>query len=350
MNTIQVNTSQPYPVYIGSGILADAGALICKHLKPVKLLIVSDNTVYRLYGKALTQTLLDCNIQVYAFTFPAGEESKNVDTYLNILNYLANNHFTRSDMIVALGGGVTGDISGFAAATYLRGIPYVQVPTSLLAMVDSSVGGKTAIDLPAGKNLAGAFYQPALVICDTSVLSTLPDDIFSDGCAEIIKYAVLYDEALYQHLWEKGLSFDRIYVISRCVALKRDVVTLDEFDNGARMLLNFGHTIGHGIEAASDYTVSHGQAVAAGMAIVTKACAKRNICTIQLYEGLCSLLSAFHLPYTTSYNAEQIYQKALSDKKRRADTVQIIVAQRIGSCCQYPVEVTKLKSFIEEGL
>lgn len=173
-------------------------------------------------------------------------------------------------MVVALGGGVVGDLAGFAAASYLRGIRFIQVPTTLLAAVDSSVGGKTAIDLPAGKNLAGAFCQPSLVLCDTDTLNSLPLDIFRDGCAEVIKYGVLYDPKLFAHLEEKGLSFDREAVITRCVELKRDVVMEDEFDTGARMKLNLGHTVGHGVEAKSHFAISHGKAVAIGMAIVSR--------------------------------------------------------------------------------
>ena len=195
---------------------------------------------------------------------------------MELLNFLAENKLTRSDALIALGGGVVGDLTGFAAATYLRGIDYIQIPTTLLAAVDSSVGGKTAIDLPSGKNLVGAFYQPKLVLCDTDTLNTLPEDIFRDGCAEVIKYGVLYDAELFAHLDESGLSFDREAVIARCVELKRDVVAEDEFDRGKRQKLNLGHTIGHGIEACSGYGISHGKAVAMGMTIITKTPAKKK--------------------------------------------------------------------------
>ena len=261
-----------------------------------------------------------------------------------MLNFLAENQITRSDCIIALGGGVVGDLTGFAAATYLRGIQYVQVPTSLLAMVDSSVGGKTAIDLGAGKNLAGAFHQPSLVLCDTDTLNTLPEEIFIDGCAEVIKYGILYDVDLFSHLEEKGLGFDRESVIRRCVELKRNVVMEDEFDTGARMKLNLGHTIGHGVEAVSNYAISHGKAVAIGMAIISRAVRCADSGRIE------AILKQFRLPTTTEYCAADLFSHALSDKKRTGGTVNLIVPRAIGDCAIVPTPVDNLKSLIEAGL
>ena len=279
-----------------------------------------------------------------SYVFPAGEESKNGTNFLRLLNFLAESKLTRSDMIVALGGGVVGDLAGFAAASFLRGIRFIQVPTTLLAAVDSSVGGKTAIDLPAGKNLAGAFCQPSLVLCDTDTLNSLPLDIFRDGCAEVIKYGVLYDPELFAHLEEKGLDFDREAVITRCVELKRDVVMEDEFNTGARMKLNLGHTIGHGVEARSHFGLSHGKSVAIGMAIVSRAsgCADTS--------RILNILEKFGLPTATEYSVDDIYTYTLSDKKRSGGTVKLIVPQRIGDCAIVPTPVENLKSFIEAGL
>ncbi|MCI6851475.1 MAG: 3-dehydroquinate synthase, partial [Clostridiales bacterium] len=242
------------------------------------------------------------------------------------------------------GGGVTGDLAGFAAATYLRGIRFIQVPTTLLAAVDSSVGGKTAIDLPAGKNLAGAFCQPSLVLCDTDTLNTLPREIFRDGCAEVIKYGILYDPVLFSHLEKHGLDFDREYVITRCVELKRDVVMEDEFDTGVRMKLNLGHTIGHGIEAKSNFTLSHGKAVAAGIAIVCRACGCKDT------PRILAILGQFGLPTAAEETADDIFFYALSDKKRSADQVNLILPNAIGDCSIVPTPVGQLKSFIQAGL
>ena len=274
MKTITVQASRTYDVKIGSGLLPSLGTEVRALCKASKAVIVSDSNVFPLHGGAAVKSLEDAGFEVDDFVIPAGEESKNGQVYLELVNFLAEKQLTRSDCLIALGGGVVGDLTGFAAATYLRGIAYIQVPTTLLAAVDSSVGGKTAIDLPAGKNLCGAFCQPRLVLCDTDTLNTPPEDIFRDGRAEVIKYGVLYDEALFAHLTEKGLAFHREDVIARCVELKRDVVMEDEFDTGTRMKLNLGHTVGHGVEAQSHFSVSHGKAVAIGMAIVARSAAK----------------------------------------------------------------------------
>ncbi len=350
MKTIKVNASRDYDVIIGNGIVHSIGCRIKELTKASKVCIVSDSNVFPLYGARVCQCLQDAELQVCSFVFPAGEASKCGSTYLSLLNTLAENKVTRSDCIVALGGGVVGDLTGFAAATYLRGIDYIQVPTSLLAMVDSSVGGKTAIDLPAGKNLCGAFYQPRLVLCDTDALNTLPEDVFRDGCAEVIKYGVLFDAALFAHLMDKGIAFDREAVISRCVELKRDVVAEDEFDTGLRMKLNLGHTIGHGIEAGSDFAVSHGKAVAAGMAIVARSAVKEDLCDLETAAAIEKVLHRFDLPINSDLPAEQLFHAALSDKKRSGGTVNLIIPRKIGHCDIVPTSVEKLKSFIEAGL
>ena len=344
MRTVAVSASKNYDIQIGANLLPTLGREVSKVCKPEIAAIISDSTVWPLYGQAVADSLKSEGICVIHFVFPAGEASKNANTYLEILNFLAENHLTRSDCLIAFGGGVVGDITGFAAATYLRGIAYIQVPTTLLAAVDSSVGGKTAIDLPAGKNLCGAFCQPRLVVCDTGTLNTLPEDIFRDGCAEVIKYGILYDPKLFADLEEEGLSFDREAVIARCVELKRDVVAEDEFDTGSRMKLNLGHTIGHGVEADSNFTVSHGKAVAIGIAIVSRASGCPD------NDRILRILEQFYLPIKTSSAADAIYRCALSDKKRSGGIVNLIIPERIGFCRIQPTPITELKSFIEAGL
>ena len=344
MKTVHVTASRSYDVIIGAGILPKLGAYVQTLGKARKVCIVSDSNVFPLYGAAARDSLTVAGLETKEFVFPAGEGSKSGITYLSLLNFLAEQKLTRSDLIVALGGGVVGDLAGFAAATYLRGIRFIQVPTTLLAAVDSSVGGKTAIDLPAGKNLAGAFCQPSLVLCDTDTLNTLPGDIFRDGCAEVIKYGVLYDPALFEALSKIGPGFDRESVIARCVELKRDVVAEDEFDTGARMKLNLGHTVGHGIEACSNYSISHGKAVAAGMAIVARASQCPDT------EAILTCLERFGLPTGASYSAADLTDCALSDKKRTGETVNLIIPRAIGHCDIVPTPVEHLKSFIEEGL
>lgn len=349
MKTIAVNTAKQYPVYIGTGILSELGALT-KSITDGTAVIISDSNVFPLYGSAAANCLRQAGITVITYTFQAGETSKSIDTYFSILSFLASNNVTRSDVLIALGGGVVGDITGFAAATYLRGIPYVQVPTSLLAMVDSSVGGKTAIDLPAGKNLVGAFYQPSFVLCDVDVLSTLPTDIFRDGCAEVIKYGILYDPRLFAHLASSGFNFDRASVIARCIELKRDVVTMDEFDTGERQKLNLGHTIGHSIEKESNFTVSHGQAVAIGTAIISRAAAVLNLCSKETCNRICDVLTKFSLPITTQQSADALFTGALTDKKRSGGSINLIIPIEIGNCMIRSTPITELESIIEAGL
>ena len=344
MKTVTVTASKIYNIHIGSGLLSSVGAEAKLLGKAEKVCVISESTVWPLYGGTVMKSLTDAGFAVTNYVFPAGEESKNGSTYLDILNHLAQNGLTRSDLIVALGGGVVGDLAGFAAASYLRGIRFIQVPTTLLAAVDSSVGGKTAIDLPSGKNLAGAFWQPSLVLCDTDVLTSLPMDIFRDGCAEVIKYGILYDPELFSHLQVKGLNFDREAVIARCIELKRNVVMEDEFDTGARMKLNLGHTIGHGIEARSNFELSHGKSVAIGMAIVSRA---SGCCDA---DKITALLEQFGLPTTTDYPVDDIYAYTLSDKKRSGSTVNLIIPECIGNCQIIPTPVENLKTIIEAGL
>ncbi len=344
MNTVTINASKSYDILIGPGLLPALGIQAARLGKASKACIVSETNVWPLYGKTAQDSLEDAGFEVIPFVFPAGESSKNGLTFLELLNILAENKLTRSDLVVALGGGVVGDLAGFAAASYLRGIRFIQVPTTLLAAVDSSVGGKTAIDLPAGKNLAGAFCQPSLVLCDIDTLNTLPTHIFQDGCAEVIKYGILYDPVLFSHLEEHGLTFDREAVITRCVELKRDVVMEDEFDTGARMKLNLGHTIGHGVEAKSHFALSHGKAVAIGTAIVCRAanCADTS--------RILSILTKFGLPTVTGYTAPELYAYTLSDKKRSGSIVNLIIPVSIGRCDIVPTPVEQLESFIEAGL
>lgn len=344
MKTIFVGTARSYTIKIGSGLLAATGQEVRALGGVRRVCVVSDSNVWPLYGEAVKQSLENSGFYAFSYVFPAGEQSKNGQTYLSLLQFLAENGLTRQDLLLALGGGVVGDLTGFAAATYLRGIRYIQVPTTVLSAVDSSVGGKTAIDLPAGKNLCGAFYQPSLVLCDTDTLNSLPPDIFRDGCAEVIKYGILYDEAFFAYLEQTGTAFDRERVIARCVELKRDVVLLDEQDNGARRMLNLGHTIGHALEARSGFALSHGQAVAIGMAVV----ARGTHCPDT--RRILDCLRRFGLPTAAAYPAEELLPYTLSDKKRQENAVALIVPRRVGHCEIVPTPVTELKKLMQEGL
>ncbi len=350
MRKLSVAASKNYDILIENGLLSQLGSRV-KALEKIRTVaLVSETSVYPLFGAKAEASLKEAGLAVESFVFPAGESSKCADTYLKLLRFLAENHLTRTDAIVALGGGVVGDLAGFAAATFLRGIRFIQVPTTLLAAVDSSVGGKTAIDLPEGKNLVGAFWQPSLVLCDTGCLDTLPRNIFRDGCAEVIKYGILFDREFFDYLAKTGMDFDREYVIERCVAMKRDVVDRDEFDVGARKLLNLGHTFGHSVEANSQFTLSHGQSVAIGMAIVARAAAKKGLLSQADCGRIIDTLRTYSLPTETEYAPEILADIALSDKKRSGGTLDLIVPEAIGSCKILPVPVGQVRDWIEVGM
>ena len=303
-----------------------------------------------LYLNRVKDSLERAGFQVHSFVFPAGEDQKNGGTYLKLLEFLAARRLTRADGLIALGGGVVGDLAGFAAATFLRGIGFLQLPTTLLAAVDSSVGGKTAIDLTNGKNLAGAFYQPQAVLCDLDTLDTLPAEVFADGCAEVIKYGMIGDPALLARLETVDFRADPEELVARCVAQKRDLVEQDEFDTGARQLLNLGHTLGHGVEACSGYMVSHGRAVAIGMTLVTRAAVAFGRCPAEVLPRLRRLLERYGLPDATAYSAQALYEKTLSDKKRSGDTISLVVPIAWGASQLVRIPVSELPAWIERGL
>lgn len=349
MKTITINTASSYNVFVGSDLMNQISDFLPIKVPGQKAVIISDSNVWPLYGHHLECLLNNAGYKATHYIFPAGESQKVAGTYLAIIDYLASLSFSRSDLLIALGGGVVGDITGFVAATFLRGVSYIQIPTSLLAMVDSSVGGKTGIDLKVGKNLIGAFYQPEMVICDVSLLSTLPQDVFRDGCAEIIKYGILYDEALFSHLEKKGLKFDLEYVISRCIDLKRIVVTTDEFDRGERQKLNLGHTIGHGIEAKSNFRISHGEGVALGISIIAKSAHSMGFCSSETTERIQNVLRNIGFSLEIPYSPEDICPYILSDKKRNGNIIKLIVPENIGNCSIVPVVVDKIPSIIKAG-
>ncbi len=352
MKTIDVKASTPYRVEIGPGALALLGErlrALCP--KARRAAVVSDDTVFCLHGAAAAASLEASGLEAASYVVPHGEGSKNPETLLALLNFLTERGFSRSDALVALGGGMTGDLTGFAAAVYMRGVSYIQCPTTLLAAVDSSVGGKTAVDLPGGKNLMGAFWQPKAVLCDTDLLDTLPADIFADGCAEVIKTAILFDAPLFRSLRNSGPDFDRASVIARCVEHKRDVVAEDEFDvSGRRALLNLGHTLGHAVEARSGFTRSHGQCVAIGTATVCRAAARTGFCGRQLAADVADALHRFGLPTQTELSLDELLPVMLSDKKRFGETVNVVVPEQLGRCAVRSMAADELRAFMEAGL
>lgn len=347
MITIPVNAGSLYKVHIGSGIISTAGSEMKTLGLSGKVLIVSDDNVAPLWLDTVRTSLTENGFEVSDFVIPHGEENKNAVNLLSILNFAAENNFSRSDTFVALGGGVVGDLCGFAAAVYMRGIGFVQLPTSLLAAVDSSVGGKTAIDLDSGKNLAGAFHQPKLVICDTDCFETLPEEEFSNGMGEVIKYGMFCDNELLDML--EG-EFDIKEIVARCVAIKAKVVEADEFEKGERAFLNFGHTIAHAIELLSGYTVPHGSAVAAGMVAITKACVEKSICEKEALDILLSLLTKFNLPEKFNFETNEIYDATLKDKKNSNGKITLVLPTAKGKSILKKCDYDELKEFITLGL
>ena len=343
---IHVDASRSYDIIIGDGALSHLGGYVRELLGECRLALLTDSNVNALYGDRIVSELSAAGYDVCKYVIPAGEESKSAENMLAFLNFMAENRLTRSDALIAFGGGVVGDLGGLSASLYLRGIAYIQVPTTLLAAVDSSVGGKTAIDIPAGKNLVGAFYQPRLVCCDTKLMDTLSADIYRDGCAEVIKYGVILDAALYEKL--QTPPFNRIEVVARCVEIKRDVVQEDEFDNGKRGLLNFGHTFGHAIEKLSNFTVSHGAAVAKGMVIAAKFAPLCGLADVE--KELTALLERYNFNLECPYTAEQLFDVILSDKKRRGGNLTLVLPRAIGDCdlVTMPVDevLVKLKQIL----
>lgn len=351
--TISVGTIPNYTVTIAPGLLEQCGQLLQRVIPPCKAAVITDTNVAPLYLERTKTSLENAGFSVCSFPFPAGEQSKNLNTLSQILEFLAQNQLTRTDCVAALGGGVTGDMAGLAAALYLRGIRYVQLPTSLLAAVDSSVGGKTAVDLSAGKNLAGAFLQPAAVLCDTSCLSTLPPLFFADGAAEAIKTGVLFDKELFT-AFREGLvrpgSEPLPRVIARCVACKAGVVERDEKEQGERKLLNLGHTVGHAIEKCSGFTVPHGHAVGIGMAVIARAAETLGWAKEPLAGCISACLASNDLPTGTAFSPEELAEAALSDKKRSGDTITLVVPERIGHCVLKKLPVAELRSVIRAGM
>lgn len=350
MKKITVNASRSYDIIIGQNLLSHSGEYCLSALgKSCRLCILSDDNVAPLYLKTVKESLSASGFDTLEYVIPHGEASKSTKSLVELVEFMAESRLTRSDALVALGGGVVGDLGGFAASVYLRGIPFIQMPTTLLAAVDSSVGGKTAVDLVAGKNLMGAFYQPHLVLCDYTTLDTLPPSIFADGCAEVIKYGVINDRAFFDSL-KSGIRNQIEDVIAACVQNKANIVEGDEFDKGQRQLLNLGHTVGHAIEACSDLKISHGSAVAMGMVIVTRAAARLGYCTENELSELIELIHNNGLSTSCPYTAEELTAVATADKKRDGDSISLVVPYGIGDCRLLKTPVGEICGFMEKGL
>lgn len=346
MKKFAVSTARPYDIIIGKNILEKAGAYINTCLPPCRLCIITDSTVNSIYAQVVMTSLMEHGYQTSKIVFPAGEHSKNLTTYSNILEAMADEGLTRSDAVVALGGGVVGDLAGFAAATYMRGIPYIQIPTTYMAAIDASVGGKTGINLLCGKNLAGAFWQPSMVFCDYHTFDSLPPAKLMDGIAEAVKCAAVSEESLLPHIRKK----DYEYVIERCVSIKKSIVEADERDTGLRQILNFGHTVGHGIEKLSSFSVSHGQAVAKGLIVEARAAYRFGLAPVDIASPLQDILAEMGFDLSVDYSPEETYQYALMDKKIMGDKITMVIPESLGKCRLHKISLSELQKFIRLGM
>jgi 3-dehydroquinate synthase len=359
MNPLTINTQKPYEVISEPGALSFLGAICARILKPCKICVVTEDNVDILYADLVTQSLEDAGFAVHKIVFAPGEHTKSLISVGVLLDFLAEKEFTRTDVVLALGGGVMGDLSGFAASVYLRGIKYIQVPTTFLAAVDSSVGGKTGVNLASGKNLAGTFWQPALVVFDPKTMDSLGSSMVLDGLAETIKCGMIGDKVLFEFLenapWHGLPTGQALYdFVQRCaigaIAVKQKLVEADEKDLDLRQLLNFGHTIGHAIELSSRYTISHGQAVAKGMVVVTRAAMLKGWSKEDCLTPLLGTLNKYGFPLEFPYAAEALAEIALRDKKRKGRSINLVIPVRKGEGRLKSIDIDNLKEFIEMGM
>lgn len=343
---ITVRASGTYDILINKGGLSGIGKAAIERFKPCTVAILSDDKVFPLYGETVASSLQAAGFRTITHVIPDGEQSKTLDNVTAFIDCMVQAQVTRTDMVLALGGGVIGDMAGFAAAIYLRGIPYIQVPTTLLAAVDSSVGGKTAVDISAGKNLVGAFHQPALVYLDTDTLSTLDPTVMRDGFAEVIKYGIILDRKLFDKVSIPD-SFDLKEIITRCIEIKRDVVEKDEFDKGLRGLLNLGHTFGHAIECLSGFTVTHGSAVARGIIIAAKVA--RVYGFTDYTNQITKVIKDYGFDTDCPYSANELFSIILSDKKRSGADITLVLPRQIGACTLEKMPATQVLELMKKA-
>lgn len=350
MKTLLVKTGTPYEIKIERGLLRRAGDEIRRipELRGARKAAVVTDSNLATQAQAVKASLKAAGYDVTLHVFPAGEESKNLSSIAAMLEAFAQFGLTRTDFAVAFGGGVTGDMAGFAAATFLRGIDFVQVPTSLLAQVDSSVGGKTGVDLPFGKNLVGAFHQPRLVLIDPDTLDALPPHFFADGMGEVIKYGCIRDKDLFENLEKQDVKEHLEEVIFRCVDCKRQIVEADALEKGERMLLNFGHTLGHAMEKLRDFQgLSHGEAVGIGMVLISQAGEKTGLTQPGTADRIAALLEKYGLPTKTTDTPAELAAAASLDKKTDGDNLHLILLQSIGEACIHTIPAADLLGFLQ---
>lgn len=353
MKEIRVNLAEKsYPIYIEKGLISNIGAEIKKIYKNNKIAIITDKNVDSFYGEKVKENIENSGFKVQKHVLEPGEKSKSVETLLRVYDELLDFEITRGDLIIALGGGVIGDLTGFAAATLLRGVPFIQIPTSLLAQIDSSIGGKVAVDLPKGKNLVGNFYHPEAVFIDPEMLNTLDERFLYDGMAEVIKYGCIKEKELFNNLLgyknKEELMNNMDYIIYTCCSIKKEIVERDEKDTGDRMLLNFGHTIGHAIEKYFNYeNYTHGEAVALGMYAITKKSEEMNITKKGTSELIKDILGKYNLQYEIQLEDKEKILKAIAlDKKSKGSHISLVLIKDIGESYLHKIPKEMVADFI----
>ncbi len=346
MKTITVKASTEYKVYIEKDLLCNTGKIFRRDLGGTKVIIITDSNVDGLYVDQVIQSLESESYDVFKYVIEAGESNKNLNTISDILSFMAEKDLSRKDIIVALGGGVVGDAAGFVAAIYMRGIDYVQIPTTILAAVDSSVGGKTAVNIPEGKNLAGAFHQPKAVICDTRTFDTLPQRQVRNGFAEIIKYGVIRDEHLLDRLGDDVADKDIADMVESCVRIKAEIVQADEEDRGIRQILNFGHSIGHAVEKLSNFQLLHGEAVACGMVEICRIGERLGYTKSGCRDRIIESLEKVGLSGKMNYRAEEILAVMRRDKKTEGDSINLILPIEIGNVIIKRVSLDQVEALL----
>ncbi|WP_392486494.1 3-dehydroquinate synthase [Haloimpatiens sp. FM7315] len=344
-----------YEIFIQKGLFEQIGLNIRNIYKGKKIAVVTDDKVYRIYGDRMKKNLIDSGYLVKFIIIKNGEKSKNINVLQDIYSGFLDFNLTRKDIILTFGGGVVGDLGGFAAATFLRGIPFIQIPTTLLSQIDSSIGGKVGIDLERGKNLIGSFYHPKAVFVDPEVLMSLEKRVFNDGLSECIKYGCIKSKELFLKLEnyksDKELYEDIDYVIYKCCTIKKEFVEEDEKDTGKRMILNFGHTIGHAIETYFNYSkYTHGEAVAIGMYLITKNSERNKETEKGTSDKIKNLLIKYNLPYTfEKIDTNKIVQTISLDKKCIENSINIILIRNIGESYIKKIKKDQVFNYITDN-
>lgn len=349
LNTIiyedKLDKNKNYNIYVGKDIIRNLSKYISNYTnKDSKIVIITDDNVNYYYNGLLDNILKD--YKVYNFIIPNGEQSKSEDQLFRLFKFLLKNEITRNDILIAFGGGVVGDLTGLCASIYMRGIKFIQIPTTLLSMVDSSIGGKTAINIDGYKNVVGSFYVPKFVLCDISFLNTLPEEIYRDGFGEIIKYGIIKSPCLFNSLFDKE-KLDMINIITESITIKRDIVQEDLYDNkNIRILLNLGHTIGHTFENLSNFKISHGESVAIGILYASYISTFLNI-----GENICkevnTLLDLYGFNNKIKYKYEDVYNKLLIDKKRNNNIISLVLPIKVGECKVVDLHIDEIKNILK---